>query len=113
MNRGPSLKNFEPGYKLLKWAFLEESLALRVSTWSGIDIRKNLGIQPLLLQIEKSQLRWLGLLLKWAFLNGSLALRVSTWSGIVTFGRALEYSLCFSRLRSHSCDGLGMCCECY
>ncbi|VDP02801.1 unnamed protein product [Soboliphyme baturini] len=24
------------------------------------DIRKNLGIQPLLLQIEKSQLRWLG-----------------------------------------------------
>ncbi|VDO97392.1 unnamed protein product [Soboliphyme baturini] len=32
MNRGPSLKNFEPGYDLLKWAFLDESLALRVST---------------------------------------------------------------------------------
>ncbi|VDP47730.1 unnamed protein product [Soboliphyme baturini] len=24
-------------------------------------------------------------------------------------GRTLEYSLCFSRLRSHSCDGLGFC----
>ncbi|VDP12064.1 unnamed protein product, partial [Soboliphyme baturini] len=35
MNRGLSRKNFEPGYKLLKWAFLDEFLALRVSTWSG------------------------------------------------------------------------------
>ncbi|VDP19109.1 unnamed protein product [Soboliphyme baturini] len=65
MSHGPSLKNFEPGYKLLKWAFLDELLALRDSTWSGILIS----------------------------------------------GRALEYSLCFSRLRSYSYDDLGMCCE--
>ncbi|VDP15877.1 unnamed protein product [Soboliphyme baturini] len=58
-------------------------------------------------------LRSRDMLLKWAFLDESLALDVSTWSGIVTSGRALEYNLSLSRLRSHSCDGLGMCCECF
>ncbi|VDP24226.1 unnamed protein product [Soboliphyme baturini] len=33
-------------------------------------------------------------------------------SGIVISRRALVYSVCFSRLRSRSCDGWGMCCEC-
>ncbi|VDP02267.1 unnamed protein product [Soboliphyme baturini] len=66
MNRGPSLEKVEPGYELLKWAFVDESLPLRVSTWSGI----------------------------------------------VSSRRALEYSFCLSKLRSHSCDGSGMCCKC-
>ncbi|VDP12985.1 unnamed protein product [Soboliphyme baturini] len=48
------------------------------------------------------------MLLKWAFLDESLALHIWTWSGILASGRALEYSLCFSRLKSHSCDDLAV-----
>ncbi|VDO97820.1 unnamed protein product [Soboliphyme baturini] len=38
--------------------------------------------------------------------------RISTYPGIQTSEISLAYIRCFSRLRSHSWDGLGMCCEC-
>ncbi|VDP31117.1 unnamed protein product [Soboliphyme baturini] len=45
--------------------------------------------------------------------NGQVAsFSVSIWFGILTSVKALMCSRCFFRLRSHSCDGMAVYCEC-